>query len=72
MPAGGGKGEEVNVPADMPPAAQALYPFVALVDGLLGVEATATLKRIAIPWPQSGGNPNHRRGVTSRVGLPSL
>ena len=27
---------------------QHFYPFVASVDGLLGVEATATLKRLAI------------------------
>ena len=33
------------------------YPFVALVDGMLGMEATATLKRLAIclatKWKQS-------------------
>ena len=31
----------------MPPAAQALLPLLSFVDGLLGVEAMATLKRLA-------------------------
>ena len=47
MPAWGGKGEDLDVPGGMPPEAPALPLFVASVDGLLGVEATATLKRLA-------------------------
>ena len=47
-------------------------PFVASVDGLMGVEATATLKRLssrlATKWKQSYS----RRVDTSRVGLQSL
>ena len=41
----------------LPPETLTLIPFVALVDGLLGVEATATLKRIssrlATKWRQT-------------------
>ena len=48
------------------------YPFVASVDGLLGVETTYTLKRIASRLTKSGGNPTLGRVYTSIVGLPSL
>ena len=46
--------------------------FVASVDRLLGVEATATLKRMPVDLQQSRGNPNRGRADTSRVESPSL
>ena len=50
---------------------QYFSPFVALVDGLLGVEATATLKRIASRLATKWRHPTQRSVDTSRVGLPS-
>ena len=47
-------------------------PLVSSVDGLLGVEATDTLKRIASHLVKSGVNPTLGRADTSRVGSPSL
>ena len=47
-------------------------PFVASIDGLLGVEAPANLKRIVSRLAKSGGKPTHGRADTSRVRLPSL
>ena len=47
MPPRGGKEEEEDVSGGLPSATSALPPFIASVDGLLGVEATATLKTIA-------------------------
>ena len=56
MPPRGGKWKEEDVSGGLPPATLGFSPFVALVDGLLGVEATATLKRItsrlATKWKQ--------------------
>ena len=51
---------------------QHFSPFVALVDGLLGVEATATLKRIAsrlatkwrLPYPKTCGYIKSRVAIT--------
>ena len=45
---------------------------VASIDGLLGVEAGATLKRLGSHLKQSGGNPTLGHADTSRVGFQSL
>ena len=50
---------------------QHFSPFVALVDGLLRVEAMATLRRIASRLATKWRHPTLRRVDTSRVGLPS-
>ena len=46
--------------------------FVTSVDGLLGVEDSATLKRKPATLQESGGSPTPWRVDTSRLGLPSL
>ena len=50
-------GKEENVPEGMPPAMSTFFPFVTSVDELLGVEAVATMKKIAIrlstKWQQT-------------------
>ena len=46
-------------------------PFVASAEGLLGVEETASLKRIASRLAPSGGSPTQKRVDTLIVGLPS-
>ena len=46
--------------------------FIASVNRLLGVEATATLKKIASCLTKIGGNPIHSRADTSRKLSPSL
>ena len=47
-------------------------PFVSSVNVLMGVEATATLKRIANRLAKKWRNPNLGRVDMSRVGSPSL
>ena len=57
MPAGGGKGEEADVPGGMPPAAPALLPLCRLGGWTSGSGGDGTLKRLAIrlatKWKQS-------------------
>ena len=49
-----------------------IFPFVASVDGILDVEAEATMKRIAIRLTKSGDNSTRGHADTSQVVLYSI